>query len=323
MKKAKARATKGGSRAKKRSRRLPNVRLLLDGWAFAPLLLVVLVLLEAHVWLGALLAELHFQLGLSLVLAAAIAGFYRQWVRGAAWLSWGLLLLAPLWPLWRTVRQTPFHGGPTLRVAQCDVAGASLSSAQLASWLGQSRFDVVSATGIGSAQRKLLGQGAAGYTTNHGPKPGVLLFVRSALLPRQRPDGHVGLRVGHCNLDIAQLEVPSLISPSTAGARRAQLAPLLASDKQRRSLFIGTLGSRSAAQDLRGFMSQQGLRDVRLGHGRLATAPAALGPLGLPLDQILVRGWIAVAAADVDEPIVAGAHRTLHATLQLTEPRCR
>jgi endonuclease/exonuclease/phosphatase (EEP) superfamily protein YafD len=221
-----------------------------------------------------------------------------------------------------------------LRVAQCHLAGAALTPAQLASWLGQSRSDVLSTTGLASGAHEQLGQGAVGYTMRPGPQPDARLFVRTALLaslaqprpridPRARPDTHVSLRIGSCDLDIAQLALPSLIAPGAASTRRRQLAPLASAEGHKRSLYVGSLGSRSAAHDLQPFLSQQGLRDVRLGHGRLATAPAALGPLGLPVDHILVRGWIAVSAADVAEPIVPGAHRTLHATLQLTEPRCR
>jgi len=279
--------------------------------------------LESRIWLGALTAELHFQLALALLLAALVAGGLKRWLRSAAWLVCSLLFFLPLWPVWRSVHLTPFKGGPTLRVAQAHLAGAALTAAQLASWLGQSRFDVVSTTGLGAAQRHLLGKGVVGYSTLPGHEPDALLFARDTLAPRRRPDAHVSLRVGHCDLDITQVNAASLLSPSAARTRSRQMRALLASDERKRSLYIGTLGSRSAAQDLSAFMAKQGLRDVRLGHGRLATGPALLGPLGLPLDQILVRGWIAVANADVSPAMVPGAHRTLYATLQLTEPRCR
>jgi len=65
------------------------------------------------------------------------------------------------------------------------------------------------------------------------------------------------------------------------------------------------------------------LRDARLGHGRLATGPSALGVLGFPLTDVLVHGWISVRDVAVKDPIVNGAQRTVSAVLELTEPRCR
>lgn len=327
MQKPRARATKGAGRAAKRGRSWvgarARLRALLDGWALAPFAVWLLGQLEAQVWLGALVAELHFQLGLSLLLAALVACSMRRWLRGSAWLLCGLLFFAPLWPVWRPVHQTSLEGAPSLRVAQCQLAGAALSAAQLASWLGQNRFDVVSLGGLVPRQRKQLGQGSFGYLASPGHGPDGLLFVRTSALPKRRSGSHVSLRVGHCDLDISQVDTPSLLTPSATRLRGTQLRELLAEQQHKRSLYVGTLGSRSAAHDLQSFMAKQGLRDVRLGHGRLATAPGVLGALGLPVDQVLVRGWIAVTDADVSAPIVPGAHRTLHATLQLTEPRCR
>jgi hypothetical protein len=66
----------------------------------------------------------------------------------------------------------------------------------------------------------------------------------------------------------------------------------------------------------------QELRDARLGYGRLATAPDLLGPLGLPVDHMLLHGWILARSVSTEAPLADAMHRTLNATLELTEPRC-
>lgn len=325
MKKPKARgASKSAGRAKTRVRRSSLAwRSLLDGWALAPVVIWALGQLDAYVWLGALIAELHLHLALGLVVAGGAALALRRWVRATAWLLCALLFCVPLWPVWRPMHQTPFAGGATIEVAQSELAGAALSPAQLAAWLGRNRYDVVSVTGLRPTQRAQLVPAAHGYSVRRGLSPGALLLARTTLTPRLKPGAELSLDVGHCQLEVEQLILPSLLSPSAATPRSALLRSLVAARPGKRSLYLGSLGSRSAAADLQPLLRELGLRDVRSGHGRLATGPGNLGPLGLPLDHILVHGWIAVVDAEVADPLVPGAHRTLRAKLQLTEPRCR
>jgi hypothetical protein len=70
-------------------------------------------------------------------------------------------------------------------------------------------------------------------------------------------------------------------------------------------------------------LARQGLRDARLGHGRMASLPGALGFLGVPRMHVLVHGWISVRDLMTRPAIAAGAQRGLTAVLELTEPRCR
>lgn len=320
MKKQKAQKKGRVARTKKRSGKLFSR--LRDGWALAPLCVWGLGQLEAHIWLGALVAELYFQLGLLLVLMAVVWALRQRPVRGAAWLLSGVLFLLPLWPLHRPMHLTPAEGGPVLRVAQSHLDDEVLSPAKLTTWLVRDRLDVVSITGL-QRSRSEATPGAHGYLAVVGHTRGSLLFARKALTPESSGRGHVRIRAGHCDLDIRQREAPFVLAPSTLAARSAQLDALTEAAKDKRSILVGALGSRSSAHDLQKLMQLRGLRDVRHGYGRLATAPGFLGPLGLPLDHILVHGWIAVRDASTAAPLVPGAHRTLQATLALTEPRCR
>lgn len=278
--------------------------------------------LEDYVWLGAVLSELPLQLALLACLAAAWALVRRHLARGALLFGCALLSGAPLWPYLRGARPTPEHG-PVLKLVQQHVAGAPLSAATLGRWLAQERPDVLSLSGLPVRSAVALAATAAGYKQLPLRHAGDgLLLARSDLLASGGAKPTAALRVGRCSLELTQVELPSRFDARAQQARRATIAALARQPLAPRHVLLGQFGSRSAASDLAPLLSQQALRDARLGHGLLATAPGTLGALGLPLDQLLLRGWLLVRDAGVMPPIVAGAHRALFATLELTEPRC-
>jgi hypothetical protein len=302
---------------------LGKLAVLRDPWLWPPLGLWALGLLEPYVWLGALTAELSLQLGLASLLAAVAALLFRRWLRAGAWLSGALLLLAPSWALVRPARRTP-EQGPLLRVAQAHLDRARLGRRELLAWLQRNPLEVLSLTGVASESLAELSRPIDGFSVAARPRSArALLLVSSQLLPRPPAAASATLRIGRCELELTQIQLPRLSARSELSTRERQLRVLTAADKKRRSLYIGHLGSRSGAHDLQAWLAAHGLRDARLAQGLLATAPAALGDLGLPLDHVLVHGWIGVRSAATGDPLVAGAHRTLRATLELTEPRCR
>jgi hypothetical protein len=296
---------------------------LRDAWLWPPLALWLLTLLEPYVWLGALAAEVWLQLGLACLLAALGALVPRRWLRASAWLLGAVLLLAPAWPFVYPARRTPQQGA-LLQVAQAHLDSSALERRALLSWLERARVDVLSLTGVPAASLAELGRPIPGYSLaarERGAR--ALLLVRTQLLPQRAAAASATLHVGRCDLELVQIQLPALGARSELATRERQLHALATAEKRRRSLYVGHLGSRSGAHDLQPWLSAHGLRDARLGQGLLATAPAALGALGLPFDHVLVHGWIGVRSAWVDAPLGSGAHRTFHATLELTEPRCR
>ena len=283
-----------------------------------------LSLLEPYVWVGALLGELGFQLAICGALAALIAALRRAYIVLAVLLLATLLFVWPLVPLYRTTKPTP-QAGPLLRVATAHLAGSRLELDTLASWLGRERPDAMVLTGL----REDLGAARLGaYRVARGNADlRTLLLVQSALVVpvRERPGAHpvVTVRAGRCQARAVGLELPPLAAYPALEARQRAIASVTELRSAPRSLWLGHLGSRAEAHDLEPFIARHALRDGRLGHGRLASAPGSLGPLGFPLSDVLVHGWISVREVDVKPPLVAGAHRTLSAVLELTEARCR
>jgi hypothetical protein len=284
--------------------------------------LVVLSTLEAYVWIGALISELGLLLALAVFLLSLFLALKRQHVRALVLAACALFFARGSLPHLRGSRPTPEHG-PTLRILQAHAAEAGLSLAQVARLLAQSDADVASLTGL--APHGLRGQSSfesAGYDRVAAPDGAQLLLIKRTLHAPARAGSASFVRLGRCQVEIVQVDLPSLFAPTALSERRRRIARLARSQREPRRIFVGHFGSRSEASDLAPLRDSQELRDVRLGHGRLATAPALLGPMGLPVDQILLHGWILARGADAEPPLAEGMHRTLSATLELTEPRC-
>ncbi|MDB4972847.1 MAG: hypothetical protein JWN48_1188 [Myxococcaceae bacterium] len=287
--------------------------------------LAVLAALEPYVWLGALVNELGFHLALAAALGAAVAGVKRAWLPTAALLALAGYFVWPLLPLYRSTRPTP-QAGPTLRVATAHLAGNELDKDTLLSWLARERPDAAALTGLKSDLA--IGARLATYRVARGnAELRTLLLVQSALVVpvRERPNEHpiVTVRAGRCQARTVGIELPPLGAYTALEARARALERVTQLKSTPRSIWLGHLGSRAQAHDLGGFVAAHALRDARLGHGRLATAPGSLGALGFPLSHVLVHGWISVRNVEVKAPIVSGAQRTITGVLELTEARCR
>jgi hypothetical protein len=320
---ARARA-QGFARARTRALR-PAIAalsgLLHDPWLPSVLALVALSLLDEYVWIGALLSELAFHISLlSLVFAFAFA-LRRRFARAVLFAACALFFAQGALAQVRETRPTPLHG-PTLRLAQAHAAGTGPSVAQVGRFLAARSMDVLSLTGLSASQGRRLAQISGDY---HGvaDEPSRLLFIKRALALPTRPQGAPLVRLGRCSLELVQVELPTLFSSARSSERKQRIARLTQTGREARRVYLGSFGSASDAADLSPLRGSLELRDARLGHGRLATVPDALGPLfGLPVDHILMHGWILAREASSEAPLASGMHRTLIATLELTEPRC-
>lgn len=285
---------------------------------------VGLTFLDDYVWVGALLHELAFVIA-SCTLALALLCFVkRQNARGLLLLVCAVVLGRGTFPYLRATRPTPQHG-PTLRIAQVHAQGARVAASQVARFLAASSLDVLSLTGMAVTDARGLTALHGDYRTivdaqNEGSK---VLWIKRKLALSTRSAANILVRVGGCQLALVQVDLPSLFAPSKLGERRRGIAELAQASRDARRVYIGHFGSASASADLGPLRAGQELRDARLGHGRQATAPALLGPvLGLPVDHVLLHGWLLARSVASEPPLIPGAHRTLRATLELTEPRC-
>jgi hypothetical protein len=285
----------------------------------------LLSLLEPYVWVGALIRELGFHLALLALLVALIAALRRAWLALGLLIAVALLFALPLLPLYRSTRPTP-QAGPVLRVATAHLAGAKLPLAALSVWLTRVRPDALAITGL--AESASFGARIGTYRVLRGSAElRTLLLVQNALVVpgRERSGAYPSqaVRAGRCQARLVAVELPPIAAYTTLDSRARGIAALTSLASAPRSIWFGHFGSRADAHDLAAFRAHHALRDGRLGHGRAATAPSALGALGFPLSHALVHGWISVREMSVGEPLVAGAQRTLSTTVELTEQRCR
>jgi hypothetical protein len=287
-------------------------------------------LLESLVWLGAFTAELGAHLFALSLLTLAVALAAREWFAiGCAFVAC-VLFAGPLAPLYRAVKPTPEYG-PLVRVAHVHVSGQPVSPTVLSTWLGSNRADVAALTGVRPEDARALAATHAGFRvhTRFGAAgTAQLLMVRETMQAQLKsPDTNLlssWVKVGHCNVRAVVVDLPSRLSVRDLTERTREITALTATHSMARSVWLGHLGSRAEASDLARLEHDMELRDSRRGQGRLPTAPVSLGDFGLPVDHILVHGWLGVRARSVDdEGLSALTHRAVRATLELTEPRCR
>ena len=287
-----------------------------------------LSLLDSSVWLGALCAESTFHLALiSLGIAAGflLRGHRRESIPLVALAA---VLLMPTRGFFVGQRLTPPQGA-LLDVAQMHLAGQPLAPERLARWLSKERPDLVSITGLASTDATRLSPAFSGLWSRAregAPEGGVVLLFRPGLRTshptRQAPPQSVRLRLGRCALSVRQVALPSIHRRDGWLTRDDSLRELLALPERERAIWLGHFGSDARASDLSAVRSNHGLRDVRIGHGRLASAPASFHALGFPVSHVLVHGWIAARKAYTEPPLVDGGHRIVRARLELTEPHC-
>ncbi len=293
--------------------------------------------LDRYLWIGALVRELGFHLAWTAMLGAAFALARRAWLPAASLSGLALLFAVPLAPLYRPTRPTP-EAGPLLRVATAHLSGAEFGENALRSWLARTRPDAVALSGL--KQMRNFGESfdvtprgrasapVGSYRVVRGRADlHLLLLVKSALAVPARENNaeraSATLRIGRCALRVVAVELPTLAAYTARDARKRAIAELAKLPRAARSVWLGQLGSRPEAHDLTPLTQPHELRDGRHGHGRFATAPGSLAWFGFPLSHLLVHGWLRVRDLAADRPFAPGAQRTLHATVELTEPPCR
>ncbi len=298
------------------------------GWLSAALLVFsVLGLLDSMFWLGSAARELCQWLLLASGLAAATAGVLRLKLLVAVNVLAFALTALPLGPLLRWTKPTP-AGGPLLRVASATFGAAPPSPAAVARLVASKSLDVLALVHVPQADLRALDQALPlkRLATAGPPASRRVLYARA---PQSKFSAAAGrddarrIRVGHCDVELAVLDVPSALDPLASRARAQILNDLPRASRTGLAIWLGHLGGRADAADLRAQEAMPLLRDTREGHGLLATAPAWLGAFGRSVDHALVQGWIAVRERSVAEPIADGAHRVVTAALELTDKRCR
>ncbi len=275
------------------------------------------------IWLGAVLDQLGFWLLLCALAAAAVAGLERAWPTLAASLLVALVWALPLFPVLRETRPTPQHG-PTLRVMTAHLGGSPLSPANLVTDLVSRKTDVAVLTAPTLAALSNLSRDVPGYRSlrDLSPRAPWVAFVKKSLLG-ERPKDDARVRIAGCDVHLQPFNLPSLFAYTARTERASLLKALEARPQHARTLWLGHLGSSPRAPDVSALLTKHELRDARAGHGRLATYPASLYALGLPVDHMLLRGWLRATDLSAEAPLVNGAHRTLRATLEVTDSRCQ
>jgi hypothetical protein len=300
---------------------------VLRSLSIALLVLTGLGLLESVFWVGSVARELCQWLLLSSSLLLLFALLHRhKWMIAVNALALVLCAL-PLWPLYRGTRPTPADG-PVLRVASATFGEQPPTPSAVARFVARERLDVLALIHVPQeGVRNLDNALPLKRVISTGPRNSQrVLYARP---PQSKASAAAGredvrrVRVGRCNVELAVLDLPSLLDPVARPARAQALAGLPRASRTGLAIWLGNLGGRADAADLKQQEALLSLRDTREGHGLLATAPGALGGFGRPVDHALVQGWIAVRERSVKAPLAPDAHRTVFASLELTDRRCR
>lgn len=295
--------------------------------SIALLLFALLGLLESVFWLGSVARELCQWFFLASLVIGAFALLRRvKWIAAVNVLVLVLCAL-PLWPLYRNTRPTP-AGGPELRIASATFGAQSPSPAAVARLVARESLDVLALVNVPEADLRKFDRALTlkRIATAGTPASRRVLYTHVQQSKASAAAGRDDVRrihVQRCDIELAVVDVPSLLDPTERRARAQALSDLPRASRTGLAVWLGHFGGRADAADLRRQEAQLVLRDSREGHGILATAPASLKAFGRPVDHALVQGWIAVRKRSVTEPLAAGAHRTVVAALELTDRRCR
>ncbi len=284
----------------------------------------LLGLAEQAIWVGAVIRELGVVAGtLALLLAAAALASRNPMPAGLLIVASAVAWL-PSWPMLRPGRLTP-EKGPVFVIAEATLDGSQVEERRVRDFARHARFDLLAVVGATDASLHTL-DAALPYLPHRARHLGndrqqavwsrlALRGVSSAPLFR--------VRVGKCDVQLVVMSLAPLTRVMRKAERKSEIRALESIADSARAVWLGGLGSRPQATDLSRVLSKQRLRDTRLGHGLLATHPSWLGPFGLSVDHILVRGWLAIRERAVHAPLAVSAHATLTSTLELTDPRCR
>jgi hypothetical protein len=281
-------------------------------------LCLLLLALQGSLFIGSVLYELAPWLGLAGFVAAGVQLGMRQWDRGAACGVLSSLLLIPAVSFLRGERPTPLHG-PTLELRHVHVGLVPPTPALMDALAEGAGPRVVSLTFDQDAANTRVPELARGFRPMAVAGVGARRLWVRALTAGNGPSS---VRVGNCSLALAQVALPEIYRVHKRALRLSQIAAMPKRSTAQPGVTLGRLGSAPTAYDLRPLLASQELRDARIGHGRLATFPGFLGPLGLSLDPVLVHGWVAVRELEALSAPAGSPARVVRAVLELTEPRC-
>lgn len=228
----------------------------------------------------------------------------------------------------------PTGSGPAdVRLASANLLADPENGRSLIAWLRRTQPDLFLAM-------ELTPEAARALAPLHTDFPYRLLVAEPGnfgigLYSRQPLEATQVLRLSR--LRIASLEVrlslrgravtilathpPPPIPPRAAQARNEQLAALARRLRAQSgpAIVIGDLNTTPWSPVFRQFLTEAGLQDTLAGHGWQPTWPAALGPLGIPIDHCLLRGsWQLLARQP--GPAFGSDHRPLWVSLRLTTP---
>lgn len=291
-------------------------------------------------WLGELVANLRWQMGLSGLAGAALLLVGRRRAGAALAAVLAAVHLAPALALSLPVeRPVPDGRAPSFDVATANLDIFNDDDAALESWLRAERPDVVAFEEVDAFWRAELERLRELYPHQvHSPLMhcddrddfGVSLLSR---LPVERGDVHWGPRGLRPYLDCSVRLAERSIQVVVLHPMRPGMPPLTAmrdellEDVARTvrwsddAVILGDLNATLYSPAFRSFVDRAELHDSRAGFGRNATYRSDhwVSGLWLDLDHILLRPGLLATARGVG-PAIGSDHRPATATLALAAP---
>jgi endonuclease/exonuclease/phosphatase (EEP) superfamily protein YafD len=296
-------------------------------------LLIILTIagfLGATWWVFDLAANLRVQLALLLVpLAVVLAATGARWVAATAALA-AIVNAALVVPFLLTSSPAPgTSGGETLQVTFLNVKVAGADVSELIDYLRERDDDlVILAAATLDSIEAMEASGLGLHVVMGGHLVPLLELVVLARVPdtevrvRQRTDDARSMVVEVLpELDGRAIRVlgTHAISPLTPGRARErdeQLAWLSdeIADIDDPVLVMGDLNATPWSSHFHDLLDTAGLIDSQRVHGLQPSWPAALGPLGLPIDHALHSPGLTVLERDLG-PSFGSDHRAVHVRL--------
>lgn len=287
------------------------------------ILVTLFGLLARWLWLGELVASLRIHVAAGLVVTALLAAVGRRWVWVAVALVFALANGGPTLAL-HLAKPPPVPGDAHhVRIAVANVLGSNEDPEPLIAWLESVDADIVVLVEVTDPFIEAFDARRSRWPYQaHDPQHGPFgLGVASRI-------GFTGVRLGMEGpgpIPVLDAEIPtprgmvSLIGmhtlpPATPtfmrtrddlmqwGADRAQSTANV--------VLVGDLNATTTSPAFRRLLRDGDFVDSRRGFGRHATWPEALGPLGIGIDHVLLRGDV-VTADRIVGPDIGSDHRPI------------
>jgi endonuclease/exonuclease/phosphatase (EEP) superfamily protein YafD len=294
----------------------------------AGLTLVSTLSLAGALWWVLDLASHFHAIYFWVALLLAAVTMVRRWWKLALWAAALVVLEAMLLLPLYVGGEEPTPGAPRLRVVSYNMLRVNPRTPEAAAHIAALEPDVVVLLEVSPAQLQVFTTALPGW--HHVARPredafGIAVLTREApsttglleLGSASMPSLEIGYAVDGQPVTIAAVHPPPPVSARLSHTRDRMLRALSAwaAEQEGPVLVVGDLNATPWSAVMREILDEGPLRSTQR-FGLDATWPSLLGPLGVPIDHVLVAGRLEPVARSI-EPAFGSDHRMLLVELEL------